>query len=80
MLYIVSQNGLRIADFHTLSVVTPEHDRDDEGVYKVFVNGMEFARYSTKEQISMLMKGLNSFIHMSGYENDCFRLPAERSE
>lgn len=80
MLYIVSQNGLRIADFHTLSVVTPEHDRDDEGVYKVFVNGMEFARYSTKEQISMLMKELFFFTNEQGCENYCFCLPAERSE
>lgn len=77
MLYIVSQNGMRIADMHTVSVVTPEHDREEEEVYKIYINGIEFARYSTEEQINALMKNITKFIHMSGYYNEYFCLPKE---
>lgn len=77
MLYMVSQNGMRIADMHTVSVVTPEHDREGDDVYKIFVNGIEFARYSTEAQINALMKSITKFIHMSGYYNEYFCLPQE---
>ena len=35
MLYIANQTGMRIADLHTVSVLTPERDREDDGVYKI---------------------------------------------
>lgn len=45
MLYIVSQNGMRITDLHSATVITPEHDREEEEVYKIMINGAEFGRY-----------------------------------
>lgn len=78
MLYIVSQNGLRITDLHAISVIIPEHDREDDGVYKVYVNGSEFAKYEDKKYIDWIMKEIQKFIHMN--ENHCFRLPNEKEE
>lgn len=61
MLYIVSQNGMRIADLHTVSVVTPEHDRYEEGVHKIMVNGIEFGRYKKKEETDRIMRDIIDF-------------------
>lgn len=77
MLYIVSQNGMRIADMHTVSVVTPEHDREGDEVYKIFVNGIEFARYNTGEQAVAIMHEIRKFVHMSRNYNEYFCLPEE---
>lgn len=63
MLYIISQNGLRITDLHAISVVVPEHDREDDGVYKVFVNGSEFARYNDIAFIQKIMGQIKEQIH-----------------
>lgn len=75
MLYIVSQNGLRITDLHALSVVPPEHDRHDDGVYKVYVNGAEFARYSDAKYIHWIMDQVKTLL--SHNQNGYFTLPAE---
>lgn len=80
MLYIESQNGLRIADLRTVSIVTPEHDRDGDEVYKIFINGIEFARYSTKEQTEEVMASIKRFIRHSGSNNACMKLPQDKSE
>lgn len=77
MLYIMSQSRMRIADLHTVSIVTPEHDRSDEGVYKVFVNGMEFAKYETGKQAEEIIPMIQRFIQYSGHDNACFKLPQE---
>lgn len=75
MLYIISQNGLRITDLHAISIVEPEHDREDDGVYKVYVNGAEFARYQEKKYPEWIMGEIQKFIHLNW--NKCFRLPAD---
>ena len=73
MLYIISQNGLRIANLHTLSVVEPEHDREDDGVYKVYVDGSEFARYKEKYTVLRIMNDIKKYIHMD--QNSYYELP-----
>lgn len=73
MLYIVSQNGMRIADLSAVSVVSPEYDRDDEGVYKVYVNGVEFGRYRERSAIDQIMDAIKKFIHTS--QNAYYELP-----
>lgn len=75
MLYIKSQNGLRIADLHTISVMTPEHDLEDDGVYKVYVNGAEFARYKNLSEVKRVMEDIEKFIHMK--DNFCYELPKD---
>ena len=72
MLYIVSQNGLRIADLHTISVLPPEHDLEDDGVYKVYVNGAEFARYTDWSTVERVMEEIEKFIHIN--QNTSYRL------
>ena len=62
MLYIVSQDGRRITDLRAATLVTPEHDREDEGVYKIFVNGAEFARYKTAGKALMALATIKKFI------------------
>lgn len=64
MLYIVSQNGFRITDLHAISVITPDHDREDDGVYKVFVNGSEFGRYSEVRTIQNIMSDIKKCISL----------------
>lgn len=75
MLYIVSQKNTIIADLRTISVMDPAHDLEDDGVYKVFVNGIEFAKYQDKKYPDWIMKEVQKFIHMNG--NSCFRLPKD---
>ena len=75
MLYIISQNGLRITDLHAISIVEPEHDREDDGVYKVYVNGAEFARYKDGRYPEWIMKEIQKFVHMN-YDK-CFQLPKD---
>lgn len=74
MLYIVSQNGLRITDLHAVSVVSPEHDREDDGVYKVYVNGAEFGRYKERGTIDQIMGAIKKFIHTN--QNAYYEMPA----
>lgn len=76
MLYIISQNGLRIADLKTLSITTPDGDLYEEEVYKVFVNGIEFARYSDKEQVNCIMEDVKRFIQ-TGRSFSYFELPQD---
>lgn len=73
MLYIVSQNGLRIADLHTVSVLPPEHDLEDDGVYKVYVNGAEFGRYKERGTIDQIMGEIKKFIHTN--QNAYYEMP-----
>lgn len=73
MLYIVSQNGLRIADLHTVSVLPPEHDLEDDGVYKVYVNGAEFARYKDWSTVERVMDEIEKFIHIN--QNTSYKIP-----
>lgn len=75
MLYIISQNGLRIADLKTLSITTPDSDLYEEEVYKVYVNGIEFARYTGKKQVECIMEDVKRFIHMGNF--GYFELPPE---
>lgn len=75
MLYIVSQNGLRIADLHTVSVLPPEHDLEDDGFYKVYVNGAEFARYKDWSTVERVLDDIKKFIHMK--DNFCYELPKD---
>lgn len=63
MLYIVSQNKMRIADLHTVSVVTPEHDREEEEVYKIYINGIEFARYGTMTEAVKALEEIKMVIN-----------------
>lgn len=76
MLYIISQNGLRIADLKTLSIILPDNDLYEEDVYKVFVNGIEFARYSSKKRIDCIMDDVKRFIQM-GRSFSYFELPQD---
>lgn len=76
MLYIMSQNGLRITDLRAVSVLIPDHDLEEEGVYKIFVNGMEFARYKTEEAALQAVKTVKQFI-MYGKKPDCLQLPED---
>lgn len=76
MLYIISQNGLRFADFKTLSVATPDCDLYEEEVYKVFVNGIEFARYSNKGQVDCILEDVKRFIQ-TGRSFSYFELPQD---
>lgn len=62
MLYIVNQTGTRIADLHTVSVVTPEHDRFEDGVYKIMANGIEFGRYKREDEALKIMRDIIDFI------------------
>lgn len=75
MLYIKSQNGLRIADLHTISVMTPEHDLEEDGFYKVYVDGSEFARYKDLSTVERVMEDIEKFIHMK--DNFCYELPKD---
>lgn len=75
MLYIVSQNGMRIADLSAVSVVSPEHDREDDGIYKVYVNGSEFGRYKDRGTIDQIMSAIKKFIHTS--QNAYYEMPAD---
>lgn len=75
MLYIISQNGLRIADLKTLSITTPDSDLYEEEVYRVYVNGIEFARYTSKKQVECIMEDVKKFIHMGNFRY--FELPPE---
>lgn len=77
MLYIISQNGLRIADLKTLSITTPDGDLYEEEVHKVFVNGIEFARYTSKNQVDHVMENVKRFIQM-GQSSSYFELPQDR--
>lgn len=78
MLYIVSQNGLRITDMHAVSVVVPEHDREDDGVYKVFVNGSEFGRYKNAFWIHDIMRQIKDCISLG--RDTYLALPKEEGE
>lgn len=75
MLYIVSQNGLMISDFHKVSVLPPEHDLADDGVYKVYVDGSEFARYKDLSTVERVMEDIKKFIHTS--QNTHYDLPKD---
>ena len=75
MLYIVSQNALRVADLHTVSVSPPEHDLEDDGVYKVYVNGLEFGRYMEFSKAERVMEDILKFIHTS--QNAYYQLPKD---
>lgn len=75
MLYIVSQNGLKISDFHKVSVLHPKHDLEDDGVYKVYVNSDEFARYKDWSTVERVLDDIKKFIHMK--DNFCYELPKD---
>lgn len=74
MLYIVSQNGMKITDLRGLSIVSPEQDREDDGVYKVYVNGCELGRYKKREDVMRVRDEILKFIHTS--QNAYYELPA----
>lgn len=76
MLYIVSQNGFKIAELKSLSIITPEGDLYEDEVYKVFVNGIEFARYSDFTQVKRLIEAVKQFIQL-GRMYSYFELPKE---
>lgn len=62
MLYIANQTGMRIADLHTVSVLTPERDREDDGVYKIMINGMDFGHYKKKDDAEAELNNIKEFI------------------
>lgn len=62
MLYIVNQKNTRIADLHTVSIVTPENDREEDGVYKILINGMDFGRYEKKWEVDSILNEIKEFI------------------
>lgn len=72
----MSQNGLKIKELQAVSVLTPEHDLRDDGVYKIFVNGSEFARYKTEEAATKAMERVKNFI-MYGKKSDCLQLQVD---
>lgn len=73
---MISQNGLRISELKTLSIITPDVDLKEDDVYKITVNGMEFARYSNKTQLNFIMEDIKRFIHM-GTTSGYFELPQD---
>lgn len=78
MLYIISQNRLRIANLCTISVLPPEHDLKEDGVYKVYVDGAEFARYKDRSTAERIIEDIEKFIHMK--DNFCYALPKDGDE
>lgn len=62
MLYIVNQKNTKIADVHAVSIVTPESDREEDGVYKILINGMDFGRYEKRWEADRIMNEIKEFI------------------
>lgn len=75
MLYIVSQNRMRLTELKTVSVITPEHDREDEGVYKILVNGMDFGHYENKWETDKIM---DEIIKLARTPHGLYELPKGR--
>ena len=73
MLYIVSQDGLRITDLHSATVVSPENDRYDDGTYKIYVNGAKFAEYPNLKSAEFVLNQIKTLIHNS--QNTYYELP-----
>ena len=73
MLYIASQSGTRIADLHTVSVVIPEKDREEDGVYKIMINGIEFGRYKKMWVVEVIIKEIKEFVRSN--KHGLYELP-----
>lgn len=76
MLCIVSQNRMRLTELHTVSIITPEHDREEDGVYKVYVNGIDFGHYEKKWETDKIMKEIIELYRKSNY--GVYELPKGR--
>lgn len=75
MLYIISQDGKKLTDLKTISIVDPGRGREDDEFYRVYVNGAEFARYKDGRYPEWIMKEIQKFVHMN-YDK-CFQLPKD---
>lgn len=50
-MFIVSSVGMRVCEFSSMSVMTPEVDLYDDEVYKLYVNGRSVGEYNKEESV-----------------------------